>query len=160
VIEAGWMSGSILTDGPFGLAALTPRSLFYLEVEPLTNGVLWSTLANMLAFVTVSLLKRPEPVERVQAHIFVPQDLPRPPMTPPFRLWRTSVTVGDLQRTVARYLGTERAERSFAEFAAERDTSISPDGEADIHLLRFAEHLLASAIGAASSRLVLSLLLR
>ncbi|HEY2148480.1 MAG TPA: PVC-type heme-binding CxxCH protein [Pirellulales bacterium] len=32
--------------------------------------------------------------------------------------------------------------------------------EADIHLLRIAEHLLASAIGAASSRLVLSLLLK
>src|SRR5262249_20108942 len=31
---------------------------------------------------------------------------------------------------------------------------------ADVHLLRFTEHLLASAIGAASSRLVLSLLLR
>jgi signal transduction histidine kinase/CheY-like chemotaxis protein len=38
--------------------------------------------------------------------------------------------------------------------------SLDPRREADIHLLRFAEHLLASAIGAASSRLVLSLLLR
>jgi signal transduction histidine kinase len=37
---------------------------------------------------------------------------------------------------------------------------LAPDAEVDIHLLRFAEHLLASAIGAASSRLVLSLLLR
>ena len=37
---------------------------------------------------------------------------------------------------------------------------IAPEAEADIHLLRFTEHLLASAIGAASSRLVLSLLLR
>ncbi len=34
------------------------------------------------------------------------------------------------------------------------------NAEADIHLVRFTEHLLASAIGAASSRLVLSLLLR
>ena len=37
---------------------------------------------------------------------------------------------------------------------------MTPRAEADIHLLRLAEHLLASAIGAASSRLVLSLLLR
>ena len=35
-----------------------------------------------------------------------------------------------------------------------------PEAEADVQLLRYAEHLLASAIGAASSRLVLSLLLR
>ena len=160
VIEAGWMPRSILTEGPFGLAALTPQALFYLEAEPLTNGVLWSIVANVLAFVTVSLLRAPEPVERVQARVFVPQDLPRSPMAPSFRLWRTSVTVGELQRTVARYLGNERAARSFAEFAEERNASISPDAEADIHLLRFTEHLLASAIGAASSRLVLSLLLR
>ena len=81
-------------------------------------------------------------------------------MSPSFRLWRTSVTVGDLQHTVARYLGAERAERSFAEYAESRDAPIAPEAEADIHLLRFTEHLLASAIGAASSRLVLSLLLR
>ena len=37
---------------------------------------------------------------------------------------------------------------------------LEPAEEADVHLLRFAEHLLASAIGASSSRLVLSLLLR
>jgi PAS domain-containing protein len=43
-----------------------------------------------------------------------------------------------------------------------RSRGLSLDGgaEADIHLLRYAEHLLASAIGAASSRLALSLLLR
>ena len=75
-------------------------------------------------------------------------------------MWRTSITAGDLQHTVARYLGAERAERSFAEYAESSNAPLSPDAEADIHLLRFTEHLLASAIGAASSRLVLSLLLR
>ena len=160
IIEAGWVPRSVLTEGPFGLAFLSPQALFYLQLEPLTHGVLWSMAANVLVFVAVSLLKAPEPVERLQAQVFVLGDLPRPPMSPAFRLWRTSVTVGDLQHTVARYLGAERAERSFAEYAESRNAPISPDAEADIHLLRFTEHLLASAIGAASSRLVLSLLLR
>ena len=92
--------------------------------------------------------------------MFVVGDLPRPSASPAFRLWRTSITVGDLQNTVSRYLGAERAERSFAEFAESRGAPLSPDAGADIQLLRFTEHLLASAIGAASSRLVLSLLLR
>ena len=105
--------------------------------------------------------RAPEPIERLQAQVFVPERLCRGRRCrPSFRLWRTSVTAGDLQHTVARYLGAERAERSFAEYAASRSAPISPDAEADIHLLRFTEHLLASAIGAASSRLVLSLLLR
>ena len=87
-------------------------------------------------------------------------DLPRPPVAPAFRIWRSSITAAELQHTVARYLGAERAERSFLEYAESSGTPLSPNAEADIHLLRFTEHLLASAIGAASSRLVLSLLLR
>jgi signal transduction histidine kinase/ActR/RegA family two-component response regulator len=160
IIEAGWVPRSVMTDGPFGLSFLSPKALFYLQMDQLSHGVLWSMAVNVLVFVVVSLLKAPEPVERLQAQVFVLGDLRRPPMSPSFRLWRTSVTASDLQHTVARYLGAERAERSFAEYAESRDAPIAPEAEADIHLLRFTEHLLASAIGAASARLVLSLLLR
>ena len=160
IVEAGWASRSILVDGPFGFDFLSPRALLYVQLDPLSHGVLWSMAVNVTVFIAVSMLKAPEPIERLQALVFVPETLARPPMTPSFRRWRTSVTAGDLQHTVARYLGAERAERSFAEYAASRNAPSSPDVEADIHLLRFSEHLLASAIGAASSRLVLSLLLR
>ena len=70
------------------------------------------------------------------------------------------MTVEELTATVARYLGEERTRASFESFAATRGISLEPKREADFQLLRYAEHLLASAIGAASSRLVLSLLLR
>ena len=161
IVEAGWLSRSLLSDGPFGLRFLAPQALLYLRFEPLTHGVLWSVAANVLAFLVVSLLKAPEPVERLQAHVFVlDSELQPPSVAPGFRRWRTSVTARDLQRTVARYLGAERAQRSFAEYAQSRNAPIAPDAEADLNLLRFTEHLLASAIGAASSRLVLSLLLR
>ena len=64
-------------------------------------------------------------------------------------------------RRRSRAISARSAPRSsFASFAASRRISLDPKQEADIHLLRYAEHLLASAIGAASSRLVLSLLLR
>ncbi len=160
VVKAGWLGTDILEHGPLGIAMLRPQALFFLEFEALTHGVIWSIFANVLAFVMVSLLRPPEPVERLQAHIFVQDDLPRLAPTPTFRLWRTSITISDLQATVARYLGAERAERSFAEFGASRNATLLPHSEADIQVLRFTEHLLTSAIGAASSRLVLSLLLR
>jgi len=159
-IEAGWLPRSIMTEGPFGLGFLAPQSLFYLHLQPLTHGVLWSMAVNVTMFIVGSLLREPEPVERVQAHLFVPDQPARPPAAPALRMWRSSITAGELQRTVARYLGAERAERSFLEYAESNSTPLSPHAEADIHLVRFTEHLLASAIGAASSRLVLSLLLR
>ena len=93
----------------------------------------------------------------MQADLFVPSHLAP---TPSFRLWRSSVTVEELTTAVARYLGQERTRSSFESFAAARRISLNPQHEADFQLMRYAEHLLASAIGAASSRLVLSLLLR
>jgi signal transduction histidine kinase/CheY-like chemotaxis protein len=160
IVKAGWLPIGILVDGPLGISLLKPQALFYLQFEPLTHGVLWSMIANVLAYVFVSLLRAPEPIERLQAHVFVLDDLPRPVHAPSFRIWRTSVTIGDLQHAVGRYLGPERAERSFQEYAASRAVPLSADVEADVSVLRFAEHLLTSAIGAASARLVLSLLLR
>lgn len=160
IVKAGWLPIGLLMNGPLGISFLKPQALFYLQFEPLTHGVLWSLSANMLAYVFVSLLRAPEPVERLQAHVFVLEDLPRPAHTPAFRIWRTSVTVGDLQHAVGRYLGPDRAERSFQEYAASRALPLSANAEADVSVLRFAEHLLTSAIGAASARLVLSLLLR
>lgn len=159
-VKSGWIPASFVEAGPFGLGFLRPQALLYLEFEPLTHGVIWSLAANVSAYILVSVLRAPEPVERLQAHVFVHDDRPRVPPTPSFRLWRTTITVADLQATAARYLGAERAERSFAEYAASRSIPIAAHAEADIQTISFTEHLLASAIGAPSSRLVLSLLLR
>ncbi|KUO53894.1 MAG: hybrid sensor histidine kinase/response regulator [Alphaproteobacteria bacterium BRH_c36] len=160
IVKAGWIPNDILLNGPLGLRMLRPEELFYLNFEPLTHGVLWSVCLNMATYIAVSIFHTPAPIERLQAHAFVDDDR-RPPLPQPtFRLWRSSITVNDMQETVARYLGRERAERSFHEYAASRGIVLRPDGEADLQLVRFAEHLLASSIGAASSRLVLSLLLR
>jgi signal transduction histidine kinase len=68
--------------------------------------------------------------------------------------------VQDIQSTVAQYLGPERARQSFEAFANSRHITFDPAAPADFELLQHAEHLIASSIGAASSRLVMSLLLR
>src|SRR5581483_6259028 len=70
------------------------------------------------------------------------------------------VTVQDIQSTVAQYLGPDRAQASFEAFATSRNLRLTPSAPADFELLQHAEHLIASSIGAASSRLVMSLLLR
>src|SRR5262245_53847272 len=155
--DAKLVDGALLTQGPFGLAMLRPIALFGLDLHPLVHGVVWSLALNVVAYITFSLARPPASIERLQADLFVPPDLA--PMTPSFLLRRSSVTVGDLTATVARYLGEERTRASFDSFAATRHIILAPDAAADFGLLRHAEHLIASALGAASSRLVLSLLL-
>jgi signal transduction histidine kinase/ActR/RegA family two-component response regulator len=160
--EVGLASAHLLADGPWGVAALRPQALFGIELPPLVHGVLLSLAVNVLCYVAGSLSRRPRAIESVQAEVFAPPTLApiRVPRAATFRLRRASVAVEELIATVARYLGEERTREAFKNFAASRRIGLEPRSEADIELLQYAEYLLASAIGAASSRLVLSLLLR
>jgi Na+/proline symporter/signal transduction histidine kinase len=151
-------SGTVfLAGGPFGIGWLRPQVLFDVDLPPLINGMVWSLAFNVLAYVLVSLCRRPTAIERIQADIFVADRLAP---APSFRLRRSTVTVQELTVAIGRYLGEERTRTSFESFAAERRMRLEPGADADFELLRYAERLLASGIGAASSRVVLSLLLR
>src|SRR3954451_20315409 len=148
----------LLQQGTFGIAALRPQALFGADLPPLMHGVLWSLSLNILAYIVLSLLRQPSSIERLQAEVFVPNELT--PMTPTFRGGRSSGAGQDILSPVAQYVGPERARESFEAFAASHRVSLEPAASADFELLQHAEHLIASSIGAASSRLVMSLLLR
>lgn len=148
----------LLQHGPFGIEALRPQALFGADLPPLLHGALWSLSLNLLTYVVLSLARQPSSIELVQADLFVPHALA--PITPTFRRWRTTVTVQDIQSTVAQYLGPERTRHAFEAFALTHPIPIDLAAPADFELLQHAEHLIASSIGAASSRLVMSLLLR
>ncbi|MBI5261020.1 MAG: hybrid sensor histidine kinase/response regulator [Bradyrhizobium sp.] len=148
----------LLQHGPFGIGALRPQALFGADLPPLLHGVLWSLALNILTYVALSLARQPSSIELVQADLFVPNALA--PIKPSFRRWRTTVTVQDIQSALAQYLGPDRARHSFDAFAARRNAPLDAAAPADFELLQYAEHLIASSIGAASSRLVMSLLLR
>ncbi|WP_441256168.1 PAS domain-containing hybrid sensor histidine kinase/response regulator [Bradyrhizobium sp. 482_C4_N1_1] len=148
----------LLQHGPFGIEALRPQALFGADLPPLMHGVIWSLSLNILTYVLLSLARRPSSIELVQADLFVPNTLA--PISPNFRRWRTTVTVQDIQTTVAQYLGPDRARHSFEAFSVRRNARLESGAPADFELLQHAEHLIASSIGAASSRLVMSLLLR
>jgi len=157
-IEVGPLGTQWLKEGLFGIAALRPQHLFGSQMSPLIHGLLWSLTFNMLAYVALSFLKQPTSIERLQADLFVPSDLA--PISPNFRRWRTTVTVQDLLTTTVQYLGHERANAEFEAFAAANRITLDRNASADFQLLSHAEHLIASSVGAASSRLVMSLLLR
>src|SRR6202012_2451279 len=101
----------LLQHGPLGIEALRPQALFGADLPPLLHGVLWSLSLNMLTYVMLSLARQPSSIERVQGDLFVPSDLA--PIAPSFRRWRTTVTVQDIETTVAQVIGAERARLAF-----------------------------------------------
>jgi Na+/proline symporter/signal transduction histidine kinase/CheY-like chemotaxis protein len=149
---------ALITNGPMNIGWLRPTALFGSDMPSLVHGTFWSLAFNICAYIGFSLMRHTSPLERLQATAFIGSI--DTSMAQSLRLWRGSVTVHELENMVGRYLGDDRARRAFENFARETGEAISPSREADMELLRFAEHLLSSAIGASSSRLVLSLLLR
>ena len=153
---SSWFPDTLLSAGPVGIAFLRPQALFGIDLgNPLTHGVIWSLGANIILFVVLSLFSRPGVLERGQARAFV-EVMAADPATRP-RTMGGSLTVRDLEALVGRYLGTMTAERAFAQYLAERDPALGIDDPVDAGALRFAERLLASAIGASSARLVIAL---
>ena len=155
-VEAGALPVSLLTAGPFGIEALRPEALFGTEFSSLMHGTLWSLGVNTALFIAVSLMTEQSPVERLQADTFTARKLSP---SPAYKRWHTPVKIAELKTTVAHYLGEERANRSFDRFARENSVLLEDHNVADVPLFRFAEQLLASAIGAASARLVVTLLI-
>ncbi len=156
--DLGIIGQRLMMEGPGGFLLLRPQALLGVDLPPLLHGVLWSLSLNILAYVAFSFTRAPASVERLQANLFVPSQ--NQLAAPTLRRWRSPVRVDELAKAVARYLGEERTRTAFQSFAGSRRIDLAPDAEADFQLLRYAEHLLASAIGAASSRLVLTILLR
>ena len=137
---------------PPGIGVPPPGSA---AMDPLLYGCLVSLLANTACVVLGSLTRPARPLERIQAALFASKDA-GPAVG--LRGTRAGVTIGDLKASIARYLGADRMERSLAAFAEAEGRTLDDRDPADSAVIRFSEQLLASAIGSASSRLVLSLL--
>ncbi|NKN34915.1 hybrid sensor histidine kinase/response regulator [Agrobacterium sp. a22-2] len=127
------------------------------DADQLVNATVLSLLINCAAFVIGTLSRNPRPVERIQSGIFVKRHLRANFAT---RGWKTRVSVGDLKTAIARYLGDERMQRSFKSYEQAAGRKLADDSPADMAFIHFSEQLLGSAIGSASARLVLSLILQ
>lgn len=146
-----------VAEGLFGIALLKPESLFGVNLSPLANGVLWSMVFNSAFFVLGSFARKSDAQEILQAATFVSfqsGDMHR------VNARKSDITPQELKETLSRYLGPERTERAFNSFLSS-DPSTNQDGTVvDDDMLRFSEQLLASAVGASSSRLIHTLLIQ
>ncbi len=145
-----------MEQGPFGIEALKPEALFGLQMDPLNHGVFWSLSINVLLVVVGSLSRAATPLERIQAATFVPR---KTQTDVGLNRFSTSITVEELKETVARYVGVERMKRAFAAYEGQEGRSLVDNAITDVSLVRYAEQILASAVGTSSARLVLGLLL-
>jgi hypothetical protein len=72
------------------------------------------------------------------------------------RVWRGLASVRDLRDLVARFIGQNRSDVTFAAHARSRGLSLIENSQVDAEWVRFAERQLAGVIGAASARVMVA----
>jgi len=155
--QVGLLPETIASQGPFGIAMLRPTRLFGLaEMDPIARSVFWSLLANVAAYVAVSLFSTPSAIEHTQAALFVDVFQYSDKASPTTLFRRGTASMPDLQSLLSRFLGRPRAEEAMTRYAQEHDIDWAKASTADTALVEHAEKLLAGAIGSASARVLVA----
>jgi Na+/proline symporter/nitrogen-specific signal transduction histidine kinase len=153
--KSGWLPTGFVEAGPWGVELLRPDRLFGLAgLDQITHAMIWSMIANIGAYVIVSLTGRQSPVELSQATLFVDVFTQTGERGSAWRGATTSASA--LQTLLGRFLGPARAAELFRAYAQERGYKSTEELEADAELVHFAELQLAGTIGAASAHTMVS----
>ena len=157
IAKSGWLPDGFLQHGPWGIALLQPEALFGLTgLDNLTHSLFWSLLANVGAYVGVSLWRAPSAREASQAVLFVDVSSDavagrRRPSGAAAPRWPTCC------RWPRASSGRGRAQQLFADYArAHAAWPQIDDIRADAQLVQFVETQLAGAIGSASARVMVA----
>jgi Na+/proline symporter/nitrogen-specific signal transduction histidine kinase len=152
--KSGWFGMDIVDYGLGGIALLKPTQLFGLAgLDQITHAMIWSMIANIGAYVAVSITGRQSSVEHSQATLFVDVFTQTGERG---QQWRTATSVSALQTLLGRFLGPTRALELFQAYAMVRGLKSVDELEADADLVSFAELQLAGTIGAASAHTIVA----
>ncbi|MFM6985745.1 MAG: ATP-binding protein [Hydrogenophaga sp.] len=153
--KSGWLADGFLQHGLFDMVWLRPEAFLGLQgLDNLTHSLFWSLLANIGAYVGVSLWRAPSAAETSQALLFVDVFRRTEDAHPVF--WQGRAQVPALQALAARFLGADRSRRLFDAYAREQGVTAADQLPADARLVHFVEMQLAGAIGSASARVVVA----
>ncbi|WP_415403364.1 ATP-binding protein [Tateyamaria sp. SN3-11] len=147
------LSVATFDTGPWGIGWLRPQALFGIEgIDPTVHAVAWSLTLNMAAFLAVSLMTFPHPLERLQGAQFV-NVFDRSTQA---RGWDASrATSEDLMIMTQRILGPQEAQTLFR--AEARRQGVSGElPEATPGFLQHLERELAASVGAATAHAMIS----
>jgi phosphoserine phosphatase RsbU/P len=155
LVHAGWFPQSILTQGPFGLAFLSPVAFLGLTgLDYLSHAFFWSMFVNVGAFVAVSWLTAPTPVEEEQARHFVDvfkfrEELPRGTR------FTHVPTLEQFTRFMTKFVGKARAFDARQSFLQEVHLPEREWGDQEkMNLAVFVERTIAASIGPAAARVI------
>lgn len=155
VAGEGWLSENLVKNGPFGISLLKPTALFGMNLDIWTHSLFWTLLANCTLYALLSLMSRPSEDEAAITDQFI--DIYQKGTEPPqIDMGKIKLgTVDELETTLARYIGEERARllvnTDLARLGTTRETI---DAKRLLELWRQFEKTLTGSIGSSAARMI------
>lgn len=148
-------SSSFTDEGLFGIENLKPFALFGIDfLSAPAHAFFWSLTANTLCYLIFSLVSKGNYRERNYAEMFVDSNNITN-LQDNALVWKGEAYVADIKKVLVKFLGPERTERALDIFF--RKYNLPPDSQmADARLISFSERLLTGSIGGASSKILIS----
>jgi Na+/proline symporter/nitrogen-specific signal transduction histidine kinase len=154
-IDSQLISTSFINEGLFGFNLLKPYQLFGLQIfEPVPHAFFWSLFFNGLIYALVSVNVVGSYRERNFAEMFVDSNK-YAAMHEDAYVWKGEAYVKDIREVLTRFLGDKRTERALNLFYIKYNVDKNAP-YADARLVNFSEKLLTGSIGSASSRILIS----
>jgi len=153
--EGGWPSANLVTNGPLGITMLKPTALFGMNMNIWTHSVFWTLFVNCALYVFISLISKPSPDEIALTNSFV--DVYQEPIEPrPVDRGEIRMgTIDELEATLAKYIGEERARRSVdAELSRLNTTRDKIDAKQLLEMWRAFERTLTGSVGPSATRMI------
>lgn len=154
-IDSQLLSTSFVNEGIFGVEFLKPYELFGLQLfEPVPHAFFWSLFFNLLVYMISSVSFVGNYRERNFAEMFV-DSTKYAELNEDGYVWKGEAYVRDIKDVLTRFLGEKRTERALNLFYIKNNIN-KKTPYADARLVSFSEKLLTGSIGSASSRILIS----
>jgi Na+/proline symporter/serine phosphatase RsbU (regulator of sigma subunit) len=156
-VEAGWFPQDLLKHGAFGIEALRPTALFYLDnLDMWSHCLFWSIFFNIGSYVAISIISTPSSAEAAQAMRFVRAATWKPESQESKRISKAP-TVIEFVDLMAKFIGDKAANKAISEYLGDRE--IDEKGSLSEYeipsLKRFTEKTLAASVGAPAARIII-----
>lgn len=149
LVEAGWVSGSVLRDGLWGITALKPQALFGLPItDSATGATVLAFFVNSFLYCFGCLYFSPDALERWRARSFLDTTIHD---TESYRDVR--VTLEELHPLISRYVGDSKAVEILSK------GRLGHQKFASRGTLALVERYLSGVMGATSAKVVMKSML-
>ncbi len=157
-IYSGWLPGSILLDGPFGIWWLNPIELFGLTgFDFYSHSLFWSLTSNIIAYLTVSLIGPQNEICRRQAERFVDVFKPTIDRFTQEKRYANFPALSELEKMMARFIGKNKAHQVLGNFFNTEDFTDKLSQMNDQERMQLAaevEKSIAGSVGSSTARII------